>query len=74
MELWLPELYASVTREAKAVARSINGWIAYLKKSRVGANEPGANDVIREFQAPYLIEDLNETPNIEDLDTNENHL
>lgn len=53
-----PELYAAVTDDADAVARSINGWIAYLKKAKIGANEPGANHLVREVQAPYFIEDL----------------
>jgi four helix bundle protein len=51
------EIYASTTREAEAVARSINGWIAYLKKAKTGMNEPGANHIIHELQPPYLIED-----------------
>lgn len=53
-----PELYAAITGEAEAVARSINGWIAYLKKAKIGANEPGAPYAARESQAPYFIEDL----------------
>ena len=51
-----PEIYSSATREAETVARSINGWIAYLKKSKTGMNEPGAVQVIHELQAPYPIE------------------
>ncbi len=55
-----PEVYTSMTREAETVARSINGWIAYLKKAKTGMNEPGANHVIHELQAPYLVEDSTE--------------
>jgi four helix bundle protein len=52
-----PEIYSLATHEAETVARSINGWIAYLKKAKTGMNEPGANHVIHELQAPYLTED-----------------
>ncbi len=52
-----PELYADATRTAESVARSINGWIAYLKKAKTGMNEPGANHIVHELQAPYLTED-----------------
>ncbi|MEZ0395614.1 MAG: four helix bundle protein [Anaerolineales bacterium] len=55
-----PEIYSSITHEAEAVARSINGWIAYLKKAKMGANEPGASHVIHEFQAPYLLDSTTE--------------
>ncbi len=34
----------------------VNGYIAYLKKSKQGANEPGSNHVLHEFRAPYLVE------------------
>lgn len=52
-----PQLYASATNDAEAVARAINSWIAYLKKAKVGANEPGSNHAIHEIQAPYFTED-----------------
>jgi four helix bundle protein len=55
-----PEVYTNMTREAETVARSINGWITYLKKAKTGMNEPGANHVLRELQAPYLVEDSTE--------------
>ncbi len=51
------ELYANATVEADKVARSINGWIAYLKKAKTGMNEPGADHTIHELQAPYLLDD-----------------
>ena len=55
-----PEIYSHATHEAEKVARSINGWIAYLKKAKTGMNEPGANQFVREQQEPYLIENLTE--------------
>lgn len=50
------QVYASATNEAEAVAKAINGWIAYLKKSKIGANEPGSPRVVREDQPEYNID------------------
>ena len=55
-----PEIYASATSEAESVARAINGWIVYLKKAKIGINEPGANHVVHELPAPYVTENLTE--------------
>ena len=55
-----PEVYTNTVREAESVARSINGWIAYLKKAKMGINEPGANHAVDDLQAPYLLEFLTE--------------
>jgi len=55
-----PEIHAAATREAEAVARAINSWIAYLKKAKVGINEPGANHAVHESQALYLRENIAE--------------
>ena len=52
-----PEIYINATREAESVAKAINSWIAYLKKAKIGANEPGANHSIHEIQSPYTFED-----------------
>jgi four helix bundle protein len=51
-----PQVYASATNEAEAVAKAINGWIAYLKKSKIGANEPGSPRVVHEDQPEYNID------------------
>lgn len=51
-----PQVYASATNEADAVAKAINGWIAYLKKSKIGANEPGSPRVVHEDQPEYNID------------------
>ena len=51
-----PQVYANVTSEAEAVVRAINGWIAYLKKSKIGANEPGSPRVVHEDQPEYTID------------------
>jgi four helix bundle protein len=53
---FIPEqVYSSTTSEAESVARAINGWIAYLKKSKIGANEPGSPRTIHEDQPEYTI-------------------
>ncbi|NCP16873.1 four helix bundle protein [bacterium] len=49
-------LFQELAGEGEEITRMINGYIAYLKKSKQGANEPGANQVIHELQAPYLVE------------------
>lgn len=49
-------LYQKLGEEGKELTRLINGYIAYLKRSKQGANEPGANYVIREQGEIYLIE------------------
>jgi hypothetical protein len=36
----------------------LNGYIAWLKKQKTGAKEPGANLYLRELPSDYLIEDL----------------
>ncbi|PIZ25384.1 MAG: four helix bundle protein, partial [Chloroflexi bacterium CG_4_10_14_0_8_um_filter_57_5] len=45
-------LFQELAGEGEEITRMINGYIAYLKKSKQGANEPGANQVIHELQAP----------------------
>lgn len=37
--------------------RIINGYIAYLKRSKRGEKEPGANYAVREEAIEYLTED-----------------
>ena len=49
-------IYQKLGEEGKELTRLINGYIAYLKRSKQGANEPGANYVIREQGEIYLIE------------------
>ena len=51
---FIPEqVYITATGEAESVARAINGWIAYLKKSKIGANEPGAPRTLHEDPPEY---------------------
>ncbi len=49
-------LYESLAVDGENLNRLINGYISFLKKSKHGANEPGANNAIRELPSDYIIE------------------
>ncbi|MFN3491622.1 MAG: four helix bundle protein, partial [Anaerolineales bacterium] len=52
---YIPEnLFQQFESEGNEIDKMLNGYIAYLKKSKQGANEPGANTSIREDQSPYF--------------------
>ena len=59
-------LYKSLVSEGEELNRLINGYIGFLKKSKQGANEPGANYSVRETPN-YIVEDdaLSTESNIE---------
>jgi four helix bundle protein len=62
------ELYKSLAVDGENLNRLINGYIGFLKKSKQGANEPGANYAVRELSSTYTIEDdspESSAPNIE---------
>lgn len=50
------ELYKSLAVDGENLNRLINGYIGFLKKSKQGANEPGANYAIRDLPSEYRIE------------------
>jgi len=54
-------LYNSLASDGENLNRLINGYISWLKKSKQGANEPGANYIIRDGSSGYVVED-NSTP------------
>lgn len=49
------EVYLSLIKDGNALDQLINGYIAYLKRSRIGANEPGAPVSTREETADYTV-------------------
>jgi len=49
-------LYKSFVLDGENLNRLINGYIGFLKKSKQGANEPGANYSVREDPSDYIIE------------------
>ncbi len=50
------ELYKELTNEGDEIDKMINGYISYLKKSKQGANEPGANYSVHEDVTVYSSE------------------
>ena len=57
-------LYKNFVVDGENLNRLINGYIGFLKKSKQGANEPGANYTVRETPADYTIND-NSTPSLD---------
>jgi four helix bundle protein len=53
---YIPDvLYKSIAADGENLSRLFNGYIGFLKKSKQGANEPGANYSVREIPADYII-------------------
>ncbi|MCL5611159.1 MAG: four helix bundle protein [Chloroflexi bacterium] len=50
------EKYKELTTLVEELVRIINGYISYLKRSKIGANEPGVNHFAREDPASYLVD------------------
>jgi len=50
------EEHKEITKLVEGLVRIMNGYIAYLKRSKIGANEPGANQLVREEPASYLVD------------------
>jgi four helix bundle protein len=55
-------LYKKFEMEGEEIDKILNGYITFLKKSKQGANEPGANTIIREDQALYITESFEDLP------------
>ncbi|MDI6770377.1 MAG: four helix bundle protein [Anaerolineales bacterium] len=52
---YLPDaLYQELGQNGEDLTRLINGYIAYLKRSKQGVNEPGAHHAVREPFEPYI--------------------
>jgi four helix bundle protein len=56
MEYISSELFDRLKAQIEELIRIINGYIAYLKRSKRGKNEPGANHIVRETPQEYPIE------------------
>jgi len=52
------EKYEDFRSQVENLLRIINGYIAYLKRAKIGANEPGSGKMIREEALPFLGGDL----------------
>lgn len=46
-------LFDSLEQDGEKLTQLINGYIGYLKRSKQGQNEPGANHAVREDAALY---------------------
>lgn len=46
-------IYGDLRNQVEDLIRIINGYIAYLKRAKIGANEPGANYLVREDPTIY---------------------
>jgi four helix bundle protein len=55
-----PETFKTLSDEIRELRRMINGYIAFLKKSKRGANDPGSNLHIRESDIPYFTEETSD--------------
>lgn len=56
------DIYNSLNNEMQELRRMINGYITFLKNSKRGATEPGANLSLREYPVSYLL-NSDESPN-----------
>lgn len=50
-------VYKPLAQEGAEIGKMLNGYIAYLKSSKQGENEPGAKMALREDLASYFTED-----------------
>lgn len=50
------ELYRELASEGDEIDKMLNGYISYLKKSKQGASEPGANYSAHEEAVAYVTE------------------
>ena len=47
------DLFESLEQDGEKLTQLINGYVGYLKRSKQGHNEPGANHAVHEDFAPY---------------------
>jgi four helix bundle protein len=55
-------LYGSLEQDGEGLNRLINGYIGYLKRSKKGASEPGADHAMREAAEPYITDPSSQEP------------
>jgi len=56
---YIPQkIYSDLRKQTEDLIRIINGYIAYLKRAKIGANEPGADYAVREDPASYSKDNL----------------
>jgi len=60
------ELYSEFETEGEEIDKMLNGYIRFLKKSKQGTNEPGANYQAREESVPYTANSFEEFLDVDD--------
>ncbi len=60
------ELHTEFEAEGEEIDKMLNGYISFLKKSKQGANEPGANLIVREETAVYSAEPFEDSTDTEE--------
>jgi len=64
---FIPEaIYKELENDGEEIDKMLNGYIGYLKKSKQGLNEPGANHSIREETELHDAESLESSNNLDD--------
>jgi len=61
-------VYKEFESEGEEIDKMLNGYIAFLKKSKQGANEPGGNYSIQEDSMPYFSGPFEDTMDIKETD------
>jgi len=60
---YLPDdVYSHLTLHAESVAKQLNTYIAYLKRSKPGEKDLPSSYTVREQVDPYLLDDPDEDP------------
>jgi hypothetical protein len=54
--------------DGEEIDKMLNGYIAFLKKSKQGANEPGGNYSIQEDSMPYFTGPFEDSMDIKETD------
>lgn len=49
-------LYRELEEDGEKLSQMLNGYIAYLKRSKQGTGEPGADRALRELPETYIVE------------------
>lgn len=52
------KVYIEMRKETEELIRISNGYIAYLKRAKIGPNESGAGHTVREESDSYSVDDL----------------
>jgi four helix bundle protein len=60
------ENYHQLATEGDEIDKMLNGYISYLKKSKQGASDPGANHNIHEDSDSYLTEPVDSSTVVDD--------